>query len=100
MVDPRVQQLVSIAKTVNPGVGLIADLALTILGSVRTRGQSKDLKKTITWLEERTISLLERITEEASKSNHSEVLIRELEIRLHETLAILMDMKREKPWDG
>jgi hypothetical protein len=100
MADVRLQQLVAVAKTINPGVGMVADLALMIFGSVKQRGQSKDLKRTIVWLEERVIELLERITEEAAKPKPSKLLVREIEIRIHETLDILIDMKQEKPWDG
>ena len=99
-VDPRLQQLVSIAKVINPAVGLVADLAMTIWGVRRPRGLSRDLKKTITWIEGRTVELLEHIVEEATSKDTSQALIKELEIRLHETLDILMDMKQERPWSG
>lgn len=100
MTDPRLNQLVSVVKTVNPSLGLVADLATTILGANRPRGLSKDLRRTITWIEQRTVELLEQIAAEAAKPDPSDLMIRELEVRLHETLDLLIDMKQETPWDG
>lgn len=99
-IDPRINSLIAIAKTVNPTVGLIADLAATVIGSFKSAKQSEDLRQTIAWVEKRSIKLLEQLIVENKKLQPSQPLIHELEIRLHETLDILMDLKQERPWDG
>lgn len=98
--DPRISSLISLAKGINPTVGLIADLAGTVIGSFAGKTKSKDLAKTIAWLEKRSIRLLEQLIIENKKGTPSRPLIHEIEIRLHETLDILMDLKQERPWDG
>lgn len=98
--DPRISSLITIAKTINPTVGLVADLAATVIGSFAGKAQSKDLKKTIAWVEQRSIKFLEQLIAESRKPKPSQPLINELQIRLHETLDILMDLKQERPWDG
>jgi hypothetical protein len=99
-IDPRISGLIAVAKGINPTVGLIADLAATVIGSFAGKTKSKDLAKTIAWLEKRSVKLLEQLIIEHKKPKPSQPLIRELEIRLHETLDILMDLKQERPWDG
>jgi hypothetical protein len=99
-IDPRISGLIAIAKTINPTVGLIADLAATVIGSFAGKQQSQDLRQTISWLEKRSVNLLEQLIIEHKKPKSSEPLIHELEVRLHETLDILMDLKQERPWDG
>lgn len=100
MIDPRLQQLILIAGAINPGVTLVADLALVVWGAIQPRGISKELKKTLVWVERRSIELLKQIIKEAAKADPSQALIHELEVRLHETLDLLMDMKQERPWGG
>lgn len=98
--DPRISGLIAVAKSINPTIGLIADLAATVIGSLAGKTKSKDLARTIAWVEKRSIKLLEQLIVENKKPKPSKPLIHELEIRLHETLDILMDLKQERPWDG
>jgi len=90
------KQLVNVIKLANPTAGLVADLALMVLDASLPEGESDEIKGLREWLEARTVKLLERLADK----NTSSVYAQELEIRLHETLDILMGMKKEKPWDG
>jgi hypothetical protein len=85
----RLRRLISIA---NPQVGVIADLAMWVLD-----WPSHKNKEVTEWIENRGIELLEKLIAESRKEDPSQPLLRELEIRLHETLDILMDLKK---WDG
>ena len=92
----RLRQLVALVKTVNPTAGLVADLALTIFSGPSPVRMSRDLTKTLAWIEERVLSLMEQL----AKPDISPAMSREVEIRLHETLDLLMDFKQERPWRG
>jgi hypothetical protein len=101
MLDPKVHTLIGILKTINPAAGLIADLATTAFsGLLTSHTDSKEVLKIEEWISKRSIHLLDRLISENQKVSPSQARIQELEIRLHETLGILLDLPRERPWDG
>lgn len=80
MDQAKLRRLASLVKIIDPRIGLAQDGLVSV--------------KILEWIEGRSVELLEKIADEET----TPVQRHDLEVRLHETLDILMDVQHEKPW--